>query len=85
VVLREFLDADAEMGRELSTDPYVPLVSTLPPSATEEQARAWVEPWITASLRSAERAGYQQEGLLGGCMEIGGRRRAMLVFAALHS
>jgi [ribosomal protein S5]-alanine N-acetyltransferase len=40
VVLREFLDADAEMGRELSTDPYVPLVSTLPPSATEEQARA---------------------------------------------
>jgi [ribosomal protein S5]-alanine N-acetyltransferase len=166
VVLREFLDGDAEMGRELSTDPYVPLVSTLPPSATEEQASEWVdrnrerwetgkgfsfavadagngtglgqiglwldelhhgrasagyfiapsargrglaaqalialttfawtipglhrmqlfiEPWNTASLRTAERAGYQQEGLLRGYMAIGGRRRDMLVFAALRS
>jgi RimJ/RimL family protein N-acetyltransferase len=45
----------------------------------------FIEPWNTASLRSAERAGYQQEGLLRGYMEIGGRRRDMLVFAALRS
>src|SRR5215213_4498941 len=43
VILREFLDGDAEVGRELSRDPYVPLVSTLPPDATEDQGRDWVE------------------------------------------
>lgn len=165
VVLREFVDADAEVGQELSRDPYVPLVSTLPPDATEEQAQGWVErnrdrwnlgkgfsfaiaaaasgrglgqiglwldelhhgrgsagyfirpsargrglavdalvaltgfawtvpglhrmqlfiePWNTASLRTAERSGYQPEGLLRGYMEIGGRRRDMVVWATLR-
>ena len=164
-VLREFVDADLAVGLDLSTDPYVPLVSTLPPHATEDQARDWVErnrarwatgkgfsfaiadagsgrgvgqiglwldelhhgrasagyviapgarglgraaealtaltgfawtipglhrmqlfiePWNTASLRTAERAGYEQEGLLRNYMEIGGRRRDMLVHAALR-
>ena len=166
VVLREFGDADVAVGLELSTDPYVPLVSTLPPLTTHEQARAWVErnrerwangrgfsfaiadaassqglgqiglwldelshgrasagyfvvpsargrglaadalaaltafawtipelhriqllvePWNLASLRTAERAGYDREGLLRGYLEIGGRRRDMLVLAALRS
>jgi [ribosomal protein S5]-alanine N-acetyltransferase len=165
VVLREFGDEDVTVGLELSTDPYVPLVSTLPPWATEEQAREWVsrnrerraggkgfsfaiadaadgrrlgqiglwfdelphgratagysiapsargrglaadalvaltafawtvpglhrmqlhiEPWNTASVRTAERAGYEREGLLRSYLEIGGRRRDMLVFAAIR-
>ncbi|MCF6742693.1 GNAT family N-acetyltransferase [Blastococcus sp. KM273128] len=165
VVLREFVDADVAVGLDLSTDPYVPLVSTLPPHATEDRAREWVEqnrarwptgkgfsfaiadagsgqglgqiglwldelphgrasagyfvapaargrgraadaltaatafawtipglarvqlhiePWNTASVRTAERAGYQREGLLRRYMEIGGRRRDMLLFAALR-
>jgi [ribosomal protein S5]-alanine N-acetyltransferase len=165
VVLREFLDADAEVGQELSRDPYVPLVSMLPPEATAEQALEWVErnrerwslgkgfafaiadagtglglgqiglwldelqhgrasagyfirpsargrglaadalvaltgfawtipglhrmqlfiePWNAASLRTAERAGYQREGVLRGYMEIGGTRRDMVVWAALR-
>ena len=165
-MLREFVDEDCAVVIELSTDPYVPLVSTLPPGATEEQARDWVErnrdrrqtgrgfsfaiadartgdglgqiglwldesphgrasagyfiapsargrglaaealialttfawtipglhrmqlliePWNTASLRTAERAGYEQEGLLRSYMEIGGRRRDMLVWAALRA
>lgn len=165
VVLREFADEDVAVGIELSTDPYLPLVSTLPPRATEEQARDWVarnrerwetgkgfsfvvadaatgralgqiglwldelhhgrasagyviapsargrglaadalialttfawtlpglhrmqlfiEPWNTASLRTAERAGYQREGVLRGYMEIGGSRRDMVVWAALR-
>ncbi|MGY2065279.1 GNAT family N-acetyltransferase [Blastococcus sp. SYSU DS0619] len=165
VVLREFVDADVAVGLELSTDPYVPLVSTLRPHATEDDARDWVErnrarwatgkgfsfaiadagtgrgvgqiglwvdelhhgrasagyfvalgargrgraadalialttyawtipglhrmqlfvePWNAASLRTAERAGYEREGLLRGFMEIGGRRRDMLVLAVLR-
>jgi ribosomal-protein-alanine N-acetyltransferase len=165
VVLREFVDEDVAVGLELSTDPYVPLVSTLPPQATEDQARDWVErnrerwatgrgfsfaiadagsgrglgqiglwldelhhgrasagyfvapsargrglaadalialttfawtipglrrmqlfiePWNTASLRTAERAGYEREGLLRGYLEIGGRRRDMVVWGALR-
>ncbi len=38
VVLRPFTVDDVALVRELSTDPYVPLVSTLPPEATEEEA-----------------------------------------------
>lgn len=30
------------MAQELSTDPYVPLIGTLPPHATNDQALAWV-------------------------------------------
>jgi ribosomal-protein-alanine N-acetyltransferase len=43
-----------------------------------------IEPWNTASVRTAERAGYQREGLLRSYMEIGGRRRDMLLYAAVR-
>jgi len=43
-----------------------------------------VEPWNTASLRTAESAGYRREGLLRGWQEIGGRRRDMLMYARLN-
>ncbi|MEU5654202.1 GNAT family protein [Streptomyces sp. NPDC047737] len=42
-----------------------------------------VEPWNTASVRTAESAGYLREGLLRGWQEIGGRRRDMLMYARL--
>ena len=165
VVLRPFLEADVPMVVELSADPYVPLIGTLPARATEEQARDWIrrqhdrwaggegfsfavvdratgtalgqaglwlagiahgratagyfvapsargsgigaealtaltghawsiaalhrvelyiEPWNAASIRTAERAGYECEGLLRSHQEIGGRRRDMLLFAALR-
>ncbi len=40
-----------------------------------------VEPWNTASVRTAERAGYRREGLLRSHTEIGGDRRDMLLYA----
>jgi RimJ/RimL family protein N-acetyltransferase len=43
-----------------------------------------IEPWNTASIRTAERAGYQREGLLRSHQEIGGRRRDMLLYAAIR-
>ncbi|MEU7825386.1 GNAT family protein [Catellatospora sp. NPDC049133] len=42
-----------------------------------------VEPWNTASIRTAERAGFRREGLLRSWMELGGERRDMLLYARL--
>jgi RimJ/RimL family protein N-acetyltransferase len=165
VVLREFTEDDLSMVLDLATDPYVPLIGTLPARATPEQARDWIdrnrrrwaegagfsfaiaqlttgravgaaglwlrelaagrasagysvapgarghgyaadaltavtdfawslpglhrvelhiEPWNTASVRTAARAGYQPEGLLRSYLEIGGRRRDMLLHAAVR-
>ena len=42
VVLREFSDADLPMVQELSTDPYVPLIGTLPPNATKQEAQDYI-------------------------------------------
>lgn len=153
------------MVRDLATDPYVPLVGTLPANADDDAARAWVrrqqgrhtegagfsftitdartgapvgncglwlrqlaegrasagyaiapsargrglaadalaaltgfgwtlpglhrielyiEPWNLASVRSAERAGFQREGLLRSHQEIDGRRRDMLLYATVR-
>jgi ribosomal-protein-alanine N-acetyltransferase len=153
------------MARELSTDPYIPLIGSLPPQATDADARAWVErqqgryaegagfsfaiaqkstgdavghcglwlfepstgratvgysivpsargggyaadalvaltafgwtvpglsrielyiePWNIASIRTAEQADYVREGLLHSHQSIGGRRRDMLILAAIR-
>ncbi|WP_432116008.1 GNAT family N-acetyltransferase [Streptomyces sp. S1] len=40
-----------------------------------------VEPWNTASVRVAERAGFRREGMLEGWLRIGDERRDVLVFA----
>jgi [ribosomal protein S5]-alanine N-acetyltransferase len=165
VILREFSAADLFTVQELSTDPYVPLIGTLPPDASRQEAQdyidrqrgrlaegtgfsfaiteadtgrpvggiglwlaalhhgratagysvipsargrgvasaaltaltifAWtipalhrielyIEPWNAASIKTAERAGYEREGLLRSHQEIGGRRRDMLLYAAIR-
>ena len=43
VVLRQFTDRDAAMAQELSADPSVPLVGSLPANASLERARDWVD------------------------------------------
>jgi [ribosomal protein S5]-alanine N-acetyltransferase len=43
----------------------------------------YVEPWNTASIRTAERAGFRREGLLRGWQEVGGERKDMLMYARL--
>jgi [ribosomal protein S5]-alanine N-acetyltransferase len=162
VILRRFSLDDVPMLRELSADPYVPLIGTLPPNASPREARdyiarqhdrlaqgigysfaiaeagsgravggiglwlrelaygratagyfiapsargrglasaallaltsfAWsipelhrvelyIESWNLGSVKTAERAGYEREGLLRSHQEIGGRRRDMLLYA----
>lgn len=44
----------------------------------------YIEPWNLASVRTAERAGYAREGLLRSYQEIGGRRVAMYLYAAVR-
>jgi ribosomal-protein-alanine N-acetyltransferase len=44
----------------------------------------YIEPWNTASIRAAERSGYEREGLLRSHQEIGGRRRDMLLYASIR-
>ena len=42
-----------------------------------------VEPWNTASIRTAEKAGFQREGLLRSWQEVGGKRKDMYMYARL--
>jgi len=165
VILREFSAADLPMVREMSADPYVPLIGTLPPNASTPEALAYIdrqrgrlaervgfsfaiaeagtgrgvggiglwlagldqgratagysvipsargrglaaaaltaltsfawsikelhrielyiEPWNAGSVRTAERAGFEREGLLRSHQEIGGRRRDMLLYATIR-
>lgn len=55
VMLREFSARDVPMAQELSTDPYVPFVGTLPANASREQASDWVD---RQRGRWAEGAGF---------------------------
>ena len=165
VVLREFEVRDVPMAIEASTDPYIPLIGTLPANASEQEAQDWVdrqrgrlaeglgfsfavaeadtdravgaiglwlaglrpgratagysiipsargrglaaaaliavtefawtipalhrielhiEPWNEGSIRTAERAGYEREGLMRSHQEIGGCRRDMLLYATVR-
>ncbi|MFD9500703.1 GNAT family N-acetyltransferase [Streptomyces sp. NPDC060035] len=43
-----------------------------------------VEPWNTASARTAESAGYRREGLMRGWQQVGGHRRDMVMYAQLN-
>ena len=45
----------------------------------------YVEPWNEASIRVAEQAGFQQEGLLRSWQEVGGERKDMLMYSLLRS
>lgn len=43
-----------------------------------------IEPWNTASIRTAENVGFIREGLLRSHQEIAGERRDMLIYAAVR-
>jgi RimJ/RimL family protein N-acetyltransferase len=45
----------------------------------------YVEPWNTASIRTAESAGFQREGLLRGWQEVGGERKDMFMYGRLSA
>ena len=55
VLLRRPRADDADMARGLATDPYVPLIGTLPADAGRDEALAWVERQLA---RHDEGAGF---------------------------
>lgn len=48
------------------------------------RVEVYIEPWNTASIRTAQNCGYGREGLLRSHQEIGGIRRDMLLYAAVR-
>jgi RimJ/RimL family protein N-acetyltransferase len=48
-----------------------------------DRLELYVEPWNTASARTAEGAGFRREGLLRSWQRIGGERRDMTMYALL--
>lgn len=54
-VLRGFRDEDLPLVREAARDPYIPLVTTLPRDADDEQGRAWI---ARQHQRVVDGAGY---------------------------
>ncbi|GAB3562415.1 GNAT family N-acetyltransferase [Spelaeicoccus albus] len=46
---------------------------------------ALIEPWNAASIRTAESAGFEREGVLRSYREIGGVRRDMAMFAVVRN
>jgi ribosomal-protein-alanine N-acetyltransferase len=45
----------------------------------------YIEPWNAGSIKTAERAGYEREGLLRSYQEIGGCRRDMLLYTVIRA
>ncbi len=43
VVLREFSEMDAHLAVEMGSDPYIPLIGTLPAFPNHQQAAEWVD------------------------------------------
>ncbi len=71
-------------GRGLASDALRAVTSfawTLPELHRTE---LYIEPWNTASIKTAERARYLREGLLRSHQEIAGQRRDMLLYSTVR-
>ncbi|WP_420367066.1 GNAT family N-acetyltransferase [Curtobacterium sp. L1-20] len=49
-----------------------------------DRLELYIEPWNEGSLRAAELAGYQREGLMRAWQRVGGEPRDMLMYAQLN-
>src|ERR1017187_7073035 len=85
VVLREFSAADVAMARELSTDPYVPLIGTLPANASPRQAQAWVDRQRGRPAAGAGVGPGWAGGAAGRCRAPRGQGRAPAVYSVIPS
>jgi RimJ/RimL family protein N-acetyltransferase len=68
-------------GRGIATSALQALTSFAWTIPALYRVELYIEPWNTSSIRVAEAAGYQREGLLRSHQEIGGTRRDMLLYA----
>jgi len=71
-------------GRGIATAALTALTSFAWSIPALYRVELYIEPWNAGSVKTAERAGYEREGLLRSHQEIGGRRRDMLLYAAIR-
>jgi ribosomal-protein-alanine N-acetyltransferase len=76
--------APSARGRGLATAALTALTTFAWTVPTLHRVELYIEPTNIGSVRTAERAGYQREGLLRSHQEIGGSRRDMLLYAAVR-
>lgn len=79
-----YLVAPGARGRGLASDALTAVTAFAWSVPGLHRVQLFVEAWKLASVRTAERSGYRSEGLLRSYQEIGGRRRDMLVLAAVR-
>jgi ribosomal-protein-alanine N-acetyltransferase len=76
--------APAERGRGIATQALVAVTAFAWANPELWRVELYIEPWNLASVRTAENAGYEREGLLRSRQVIGGRRVDMLLYSALR-
>jgi RimJ/RimL family protein N-acetyltransferase len=76
--------APSARGRGIAAAALIALTSFAWSIPELHRIELYIEPWNVGSIRTAERAGYEREGLMRSYMEIGGRRRDMLLYAVIR-
>lgn len=70
-------------GRRAATSAVLALARWAHHELQIPRLQLYVEPWNTASIRTAEKAGFRREGLLRSWQEVGGVRKDMYMYARL--
>jgi [ribosomal protein S5]-alanine N-acetyltransferase len=73
----------AGRGRGLTTDAVRTVADWVLAHAGVARLEAFIEPWNTESVRVAEGAGFQREGLMRSFAPIGGVRKDALLYAKI--
>lgn len=76
--------APAARGQNTASDALRALTAFAWTIPVLHRVELYIEPWNTASIRTAERAGYEHEGLLRNHQEIAGKRSDMLLYASVR-
>ncbi len=74
--------APSERGHSIASDALCALTCFAWTIPSLHRLELYIEPWNGASIRTAERAGYEREGLLRSHQEISGERCDMFLYAA---
>ncbi len=74
-----------ERGRRIAARALLALLDFAWTIPELHRVELYIEPWNTASVRTADHAGFRCEGLLRSHQEIAGVRRDMLLYASIRN
>ncbi len=75
---------ERERGHSIASDALCALTTFAWTIPHLHRLELYIETWNAASIRTAERAGYEREGLLRSHQEIAGQRCDMFLYAAIR-